>query len=145
MTFCLCVEALLTAELRTKNPWEIPLYQQSRYKSRGITKPRDWFGRDMTNLKFHLFAWDGTRISRDLPRFHGTGLHGDRDFEKKKHGTGRDGIGIANISTGPLWTGTGFSKFHETTGLSRILCKSCEVFTTGKNAEEKKPCKNFHR
>ena len=32
----------------------------------------------------------------------------------------RDGIGIVNISTGSVWTWTGFSKLHGITGRSRI-------------------------
>ena len=81
-----------------------------------ITKPRDWFGRDLGNLKFHGFARDGTRISRDLLKFHGTSVHGIGISNKKAW----DGVGIANISTGSVWAGTGFSKFHGITGLFRI-------------------------
>ena len=76
----------------TKNLWKIPLYQKSQDKSRGITTPWDWFGRDLGNLTLHGFARDGTRISRDLPNFSqdlvvctdGTGI------KKKKPGRDRD-------------------------------------------------------
>ena len=67
--------------------WNILLNQKIWYKSRGITKPRYWFGRDLGNLKFHGYARDRMRTSRNLPKLHGDHFNWDRDF-KKKHGMG---------------------------------------------------------
>ena len=89
----------MTAGLNKK----IPLYQKKRDKSREITKPRDRFERDLGNHIFHGFVRDGTRKSRDLLRFHGTSLH-EIGISK----SARDGIGITNVCTGPVRTGTGF-------------------------------------
>ena len=126
MTPCVRVEHVWLLGSTTK----ILVYQKQRDKSRGITKPRDRFERDLGNHMFHRFVRDGTRKSRDFLKFHGTSLHGIgiSIFE-------RDGIGIANNWTGPVWTGSGFLNYNGTAGLSRIP-RNPRDFLNGKNPEE---------
>ena len=113
----------------TKNLWKIPLYQKSQDKSRGITTPWDWFGRDLGNLTLHGFARDGTRISRDLPNF-------SQDLVVCTDGTGikkekQDGIGIANPFFFTVLEGNGIFKIPRDHGIIPHPAESRGIFTTG--------------
>ena len=80
------------------------MYQKSRDKSHGTTKPQDRFHQDLRNYLFYGFVRDGTRKSRD--KSHGTTKPQDRfhqDFEESlisRVCTGRDTeiTGFAQIS-----------------------------------------------
>ena len=70
----------------------------------------------------HGFHWD-------LPKFHGTSLHGI-GISKKNTGRDRDREHFHGISLDGM---TGFAKFHGITGLSRIPYteESRGIFTAG--------------